>query len=579
MKESNIDACIIPSFDNHQSEYVADHYKCREWISGFTGSAGTVVITMDSAGLFTDGRYYIQAERELAGSTIKLFKAADPSVPKYYEWLADILPEGSCVGINGSVFSVDAFREIESRLKPGGITVNIEFDPVGRLWEDRPALSDAKFYIHDTAFCGESRVEKLSRVRKYMESRKARYYLLSSLDDIAWLLNIRGSDVPNNPVVISYAVIEPEGCCLFVDKNKVDGNVRKALEGDGVIIKDYSEVQQYLGRIERSSGVLFDATRVNVSLWASINSEAAKIEAPDYTTKLKAIKNETELENFRKCQIRDGIAMVKFVKWVKDAVKSEELTEITAEEKLFELRSRLEHFRGISFNSIIGYQENAAMMHYKAREESAARLKPRGFLLVDSGGQYLDGTTDITRTIVLGELTDEEKRDYTLVLKGNVSLNMLKFLYGATGSNLDVIARRPIWEYSMDYKCGTGHGVGYFLNVHEGPQRLHQIVNNVVFEEGMIITNEPGIYKESKYGIRTENMMVVKTLDKTEFGTFMGFEALTLCPIDYEGIIVDMLSREERNWLNSYHKIVYDKLSPYLDEEEREWLKKRTEEI
>lgn len=579
MVERKMDAYIIPSFDAHQSEYVAEHWKSRQWISGFTGSAGTVVITRTDAGLWTDGRYYIQAEKQLNNSEIRLFKAADLGVPSYTEWLKDVLKENNYVGIDGSVFSVNMVKDMEKEFKAKNIKLEMNYDLVDELWKDRPEVPKDPIFIHDVKYAGKSRVEKLNEVRKAMKDKDSNYHLLTSLDDIAWLLNIRGADVPNNPVVISYAIISENKAYLFIDLSKVSNVVKVDLENDKIELRDYKHIGNFLQKLTCNDTIVFDFSKTNMCLYEAINNETKKIEAPNFTTKLKAIKNEIEIKNLKACEIKDGTAMVKFIKWLKSSVGKENITEIDAVEKLEAFRSEQEYFVGPSFDSIIGYRSNAAMMHYKADKETAAILKPEGFLLVDSGGQYYIGTTDTTRTIVLGELTDEEKRDFTLVLRAYIALDTIKYLYGATGSNLDVLARRPIWEQGLDYKCGTGHGVGFFLNVHEGPQRLHQSQNDVKFEKGMIITNEPGIYKEGKHGIRTENMMLVVQDEKTEYGQFMKFEAITYCPIDLAGINKDMLSGDEKKWLNNYHKDVYTKLSPNLNEKEKAWLMEETRAI
>lgn len=579
MKEKKIDAYIIPSSDAHQSEYVAEYWKGRRWISGFTGSAGTVVITLEDAGLWTDGRYYIQAQKQLNNSGIRLFRMADPGVQSYIEWLKDVLKEKNCVGFDGSILSVKKVKDMEKALKTKGITLNMEHDLINELWQDRPEIPTASIFVHDVKYAGKSRVEKLNEVRGEMKNKGTNYYLLTSLDDIAWLLNIRGADVLNNPIVIANVIISENNCYLFIDSSKVPHDIRAELESEGVEIRDYNKTQEFLQGLTESDSIIFDINKTNMSLYNAININSKKIECPNITTKLKAIKNEIEIENLRCCQINDGVAMVKFIKWLKSSVGKENITEISAEEKLEGFRKQQELFVGPSFDTIAGYKEHAAMMHYKATPENQYTLKNEGFLLVDSGGQYFNGTTDITRTIVLGKLTEEEKRDFTLVLKGYIALNTVKFLSGATGSNLDILARKPIWEYGIDYKCGTGHGVGFFLNVHEGPQGFSQVPNDIKLEKGMVVTNEPGIYKEGKHGIRTENVMLVCEDEKTEFGQFMKFEEITYCPIDLEGINKDMLTDSEKKWLNYYHKDVYTKLSPYLDEDQKRWLKEETRQI
>ena len=579
MKENNIDAYIVPSFDAHQSEYVAEHWKCRQWISGFTGSAGTAVITLEAAGLWTDGRYYIQAEKQLQGSGIKLFKMAAPGVPTYTEWLMEVLKEGSCVGFDGSVFSVELARNLEEAFEAKKITLSTDKDLIDQLWEDRPEIPKAPIFLHEVKYAGKSRSEKLQEVRAEMKSQGANYYLLTSLDDIAWLLNIRGKDVPNNTVAIANVIVAEQACYLFVEGSKVSAEIKMQLEAEGVELKAYKETAEFLKGLTAKDTITFDIKKVSASLYNAINVDVKKIENPNITTTLKAVKNEIELENLRRCQINDGVAMVKFIKWLKDSVTKEEITEISAEEKLEGFRKQQELFVALSFDTIAGYKEHAAMMHYKASKETQHILKNQGFLLVDSGGQYFNGTTDITRTIALGSLNEEEINDFTLVLKGHIALSKAKFLYGATGSNLDVLARQPLWEYGLDYKCGTGHGVGFFLGVHEGPQNFSQVPNTIKLEKGMVITNEPGIYKEGKHGIRTENMLVVVEDEKTEFGQFMKFEPITYCPIDLAGINKELLNEAEKSWLNNYHKSVYTKLAPHLKEEERAWLKKATREI
>jgi Xaa-Pro aminopeptidase len=579
MKENQMDAYIIPSFDAHQSEYVAEHWKCRQWISGFTGSAGTVVITLEDAGLWTDGRYYIQAEKQLDGSGIRLFRMMDPGVPFYSEWLTDVLNEGSIVGFDGNVFSISMVKKMEKDLKGKKIALKMNQDLIGDLWEDRPEIPKGPMFTHDVKYAGNSRVEKLNEVREEMKNKGANYYIITSLDDIAWLLNIRGSDVPNNPIVIANVIVAEHKCYLFIDSCKVSPLVKLELEAEGIELKANHEIHTFLGYLSGGDAVILDTNKTNISLYNAINSNTKKIESHNITTNLKAIKNEVEIKNLKWCEIKDGLAIVKFIKWLKNSVDNEEITEITAEDRLEEFRRGQEGFVGPSFDTIAGYKEHAAMMHYKANKETQYTLKNEGLFLIDSGGQYYDGTTDITRTIVLGKLTDEQKRDFTLVLKGFIALSSVKYLYGATGASLDVLARQPIWQYGLDYKCGTGHGVGFFLNVHEGPQSIRNDNNNVILEKGMIITNEPGIYLEGKYGIRIENMMLVVEDEKTEFGQFMKFEAITYCPIDLAGINKGMLTESEKQWLNNYHQEVYTKLAPHLNEEERIWLREETREI
>lgn len=579
MKENSIDAYIVPSYDAHQSEYVADYFKARQWLSGFTGSAGTVVITLDDAGLWTDGRYYTQAANQLLDSGIRLFRMVDPGVPSYTEWLRDTLKEGSVIGFDGKVLSINTIKNMEKILSSKSISLKIDIDLIDKLWKNRPSLPSDLIFTHDIKFAGQSRVQKLDQVRKKMKEKKANYYLLSSLDDIAWLLNIRGSDVPNNPVVISYVVVEENKCTLFINLSKVSADVEKELEKDQVLCLEYNHIHNFLHKLTPNDAVLLDPLKTSSVLYYDIPNHTTKIESLNITTKLKAIKNNTELSNLRTCEINDGVAMVKFIKWLKSSVESEVITEISASEKLESFRAEQEFFVSPSFDTIAGYKDHAAMMHYSAKEDTQYTLKNEGFFLVDSGGQYYNGTTDITRTIVLGLLTKEEKRDFTLVLKGHIALSSAKFLHGATGSNLDVLARGPIWEVGLDYKCGTGHGVGFFLNVHEGPQSLSKTPNKIILEKGMILTNEPGIYNEGKYGIRTENMMIVVEDEETEYGAFLKFEPITYCPIDLDGIDMNLLTDFEIEWINDYHREVFSKLSPHLNPDEAAWLEKETRKI
>lgn len=579
MKKKGLDAYIIPSSDAHQSEYVADHWRSRAWISGFTGSAGTFVITMKESGLWTDGRYFIQADKQLSGTETKLFKMRQPNVPTYTEWLGDSLSQGECVGVDSSVFSWSQIREMKEHFDKKGIKINGDYDLIDLIWEDRPEIPMSEVYIHDVKYCGKSTLEKLKIVRNYMDRIGAQHYLLSSLDDIAWLFNIRGNDVSNNPVVVSYALISEKDAILFVDNKKISKEVSEILKENGVQVKEYLKIDEYLNNLNSSNAVYIDPNKVSLKLYDSIPKKCIKIEERDITTTLKSVKNEVEIKNLKRCHIKDGVAMIKFLRWLDKNVGNIDITEISASDKLEGFRREQEHFIETSFDTIAAYKDHAPMMHYKATEDTDYALKREGMLLVDSGGQYLDGTTDITRTIILGTLTEEERHDFTLVLKSHMALSNLKFLYGATGSNLDVIARQPIWEEGIDYKCGTGHGVGFLLNVHEGPQRFSQDLNNAVLKAGMIITNEPGIYKEGKHGIRTENELLVIKDEETEFGQFMRFEPVTYCPIDLDGIDINMLTEKEKLWLNNYHKKVYETLSSYLNEEEREWLKKETRTI
>jgi len=579
MKKYNLDAYVIPSPDPHMSEYVADHWKARSWISGFTGSAGTFAATLDECGLWTDGRYFIQAEKQLEGSGIRLFKMGNPDVPTYAQWIACKLKEGGCVGFAGKTVSVGAFKELEGKLSAKGILINKNHDLIEEIWQDRPRIPAAPVFNHDIEFAGLTSAEKINQVRAEMKKADAEYYLISSLDDIAWLFNIRGDDVPFISVTIAYALISMTEAYLFINQAKVPPEVREVLNANGITISDYDEVKAKLEGLEPGRSIVFDPVRTNCWLADSIPGSCKKVEADEITTALKAIRNDVELERHMQCQISDGVAMVKFLFWLEKNIGRQEITELTVDEKLKYFRSQQPYNIGPSFATIAGYRDHGAMMHYSATEESRYVLENRGMMVLDSGGQYLNGTTDITRTIVFEDVSEEEKRDFTLVLKAHISLASAKFLYGATGSNLDILARKPLWDAGLDYKCGTGHGVGYCLSVHEGPQRFSQVPNNVKLDKGMIITIEPGIYKEGKHGVRTENMVLVVEDESNEYGRFLRFEAISLCPISLRGINPDMLTDFEKSWLNNYHRKVFETLSPRLDREEREWLGENTRGI
>ena len=579
MKKYNLDAYIIPSSDPHMSEYVAEHWKARSWITGFTGSAGTFAVTMDESGLWTDGRYFIQAEKQLEGSGIRLYKMGVCGVPTYIQWIADKLKPGGCVGFAGKTISVSTCSEIERKLAVKEIMINRKQDLIGEIWEDRPRIPAAPIFNHDIEYSGLSSAEKIKRIREEMKKIGAEHYLISSLDDIAWLFNIRGDDVPYIPVTIAYALISMSEAYLFIDQTKVPKEVREVLNANGITLSNYQDVKSKLEDLEKGRSIVFDPVNTNCWLADSIPIDCKKVEADEITTALKAVKNDVELEGYKQCQINDGVAMVRFLIWIEKNIGRQEITELTVDEKLKYFRAQQPNNIGPSFATIAGYRDHGAMMHYSASEESRYVLENKGLMVLDSGGQYLNGTTDITRTVVFEDVSDEEKSDFTLVLKAHIALASARFLYGATGSNLDILARKPLWDVGLDYKSGTGHGVGYCLSVHEGPQRLSPIPNHVKLEKGMILTIEPGIYKEGKYGIRTENMVLVVEDERNACGQFMRFEAITLCPISLRGIKPEMLTDQEKTWLNNYHQMVFEKLSPRLDQEEREWLRENTRSI
>ena len=579
MKAQGVSAYIIPSSDYHQSEYTADHWKSRRWISGFTGSAGTVVVTGDKAGLWTDGRYFIQAEAELEGSGIALFRMFDPGVPSYQEWIAGALKKGDKAGFDGRVVSAAGSRSLLSCLTPKGIGLDFSKDLVGDIWTDRPALPSSEVFVHETEFAGESRTEKLARVRAEMADKGATVYLLTTLDDIAWLYNLRGGDVDNCPVFSAFALITGGGATLFTDKSRLSKRAAEALEKDGITVDEYANIEQALKRLGASETVLYDPAKTAVSLTDAMTADISVVEMPQVVKSMKSVKSKAEIAGLIKAQIRDSAAVVKFLAWLDDAVKDGGVTEISAAEKIREFRSRDRLFMGTSFNTIAGYGAHAAMMHYSATPESDADLSTKGMLLIDSGGQYPDGTTDITRTVALGPLSKEEKKDFTLVLKSHIALASARFPAGTVGAQLDALARAPIWEHRMDYGCGTGHGVGYFLSVHEGPQNLSPRDCSVRFEPGMNITIEPGIYKKDTYGIRTENMYYVAEDASNEFGAFLRFETLTWAPIDIRGIDVSMLTEKERVWINDYHAETFRLIAPLCDDAEKIWLEKATKKI
>lgn len=584
MKEKNIYAYIVPSSDYHQSEYVGDYFKSREFMSGFTGSSGTLIISMDKAGLWTDGRYFIQAEQELKDSGIKLFKMGEEGVPTIEEYLLEKLPKNSTLGFDGRVMSVKEGQSLANKLAFKGINIEYKYDLVNDIWEDRCSLPTEKAFLLGTEYSGESFSDKLSRIRAVMKEKKATTHILASLDDIAWLFNIRGRDVKSNPVVLSYAVISIDSVYLFIDKNKIGKDIRAELSKENVQIKGYEEVYEFIKNIDENEVVLIDTSKVNYAIYNNIPSNVQKIEERNPSILFKSIKNEIELKNIRNSHIKDGVAFTKFMYWLKNNIGKIEITEISATQKLEEFRREQDKFIEPSFSTIAAYKDHAAMMHYSATEESNYKLEPRDLFLVDSGGQYFDGTTDITRTIALGPIPENVRKDFTNVVRGMIRLSKAKFLYGCRGYNLDILARGPLWEEGVDYKCGTGHGIGFVLNVHEGPNGFRwkvreDIDDSCILEEGMVTTNEPGVYVENSHGIRIENEIVVRKAEKNEYGQFMDFEVITFAPIDLDAIDESLILKDEKVYLNNYHKQVYDKISPYLNEEEKQWLKTYTREI
>lgn len=583
MKEKKIDAYLVPTDDFHGSEYVGDYFKCRKYITGFTGSAGTAIITQDMAGLWTDGRYFIQAADQLRDTTIELFKSGEPGVPTVHQFLNDKLQEGMCLGFDGRTVSAREAEELQELLQEKHITFSVNDDLIGEIWEDRPALSCEPVMELDIRWTGKSRADKIAEIREQMKAKEADTFILTSLDDIAWLLNIRGNDIHCCPVVLSYLVMMENELRLYANAAAFSEEIRSNLEADGVKIYPYDDVYSYVQSISSDKKVLLSRANVNSRLVSNIPSEVTILDEPNLTLLPKAVKNETEMENERIAHIKDGVAVTKFIHWLKKNVTRTTITELSTAEKLYQFRSEQEHFLGESFDPIIAYGTHAAIVHYSATEATDIPLEARGMVLADTGGHYLEGTTDITRTIVLGPVTAKEKKFFTAVLRGNLNLATAKFKYGCTGLNLDYLARGPLWELGEDYNHGTGHGVGYLLNVHEGPNsfRWKNLPGNPapVLEEGMITSDEPGYYLENEFGIRHENLVLCKKAEKTSFGQFMCFEPLTMVPFDLEGINPEEMTERERKLLNDYHQKVYTTISPYLDEEEKEWLKQATREI
>ncbi|WZL78424.1 aminopeptidase P family protein [Eubacteriales bacterium mix99] len=574
MKAKGIHAYMIPSADPHLDEYVPDYYRAREWISGFTGSAGTVVVTMNRAILWTDGRYYIQAAKEIQDSEFELFKK-EKGVPDYMEFLEQSLTRGQAVGLDGRVVSCADVRELKKRLERKGVFLKGDMDLVSELWTDRPPLPMDKAFLLDVAFAGLSVREKRAQVLSHMKKNGVDHYIVSAPDSIAWFLNLRGNDVSYTPVILSYLLISGNSVTWFVDPGKLTDEVRDYLRENDISVRDYGEVFRALADLPADSSVLVDSETNSYAVCFAVK-QAKAIDKSDIIVPLKAVKNPVEIRNLKDTYVKDGVAMVNFLYWLDTNVPGGKVTELNAAEKLLKFRMQQKGCMGCSFGTIAGYNANAAMMHYTATPENYSVLKPEGTLLVDSGGQYSGGTTDITRTIVLGEISEEEKRDFTLVLKSHIAMASAIFLEGTSGKNLDVLARQPVWKYHMDYKCGTGHGVGFCLGVHEGP---HGFSNNVPLVPGMIITIEPGVYKENRYGIRTENDVVVVEDKKVEDGQFYRFDMLTWCPIDIRAMDPSLLNRDEIGWINTYHKEVCQKLSPYLGEEQKSWLRKMTSSI
>lgn len=584
MKKRNIDIYVVPTSDFHESEYVGEHFKARKFITGFTGSAGTAVITLTEAGLWTDGRYFVQAERQLAGSTVTLYRMGEEGVPTVDEFIAEKLTEGGCLGFDGRVVNGSWGKKLAGIAGEKGGSLHVDEDLIDIIWTDRPALSKKPLFLLEEQYSGCSTKDKIAALREKMKKEGADVHILTSLYDIAWLLNIRGGDIDYVPVVLSYLVLTGEECIWFLQEEVVDEKIAAYLKENQITTRPYDSIYDYVPTIPADACVLMNGSTVNYRIANSLNPAVAVVDKPNPTELMKAVKNPTEVDNTRMAHVKDGVAFTKFMYWLKTNIGKIPMTEISASDYLEARRREQDNFIDLSFDTICAYGPNAAMMHYAATPESDAKLKPEGFLLVDSGGHYFEGTTDITRTMALGPITDEMRKHFTAVCRSNLNLANAKFLYGCTGLNLDILARGPLWEMGIDYKCGTGHGVGYVLNVHEGPNGFRWRVvperhDNGVLEAGMITTDEPGVYLEGKYGIRTENELVCHKAEKNEYGQFMCFENITYAPIDLDAIDPEQMSGRERELLNDYHALVYKTLSPYMTEEENEWLKKYTRKI
>lgn len=577
MKENDIQAYIIATDDFHSSEYVGDYFKCREYMSGFTGSAGTLVVLEERAYLWTDGRYFLQADKQLEKTGIVLMKSGQPDVPIIEEFLKRELKEGDTIGFDGRTISKNFADKLLEEIKGKNIKFKGNIDLVNIIWKNRPKISKEPVWQLDIKYAGIPRKEKMKKVREKMEEAGADVFIDATLDEIAWLLNLRGNDIAYTPVFLSYMIIREGIAILCIHREVVSEKIKNELKEDGIEIAEYEEIYKLADEISDKEKVLYDSSSINYNLYNSINKNATIINRESPIALIKAMKNPVEVENTKRAHIKDGVAMCKFIYWLKKNVPLGNVSEISAAEKLVEFRAQMDGFLEQSFAPIFGYREHGAIIHYSATEETDVVMEDKGMCLIDTGAHYYDGTTDITRTVVLGELTKEEKEAFTIVLKGNLNLANTTFGYGTTGANIDCIARRPLWERGMDFNHGTGHGVGYILGVHEGPQNISKnSKSKTKLEEGMIVSDEPGFYREGKFGIRHENLLLCKKGIKNEYGQFMEFDTLTMVPFDIEGIDISLMTEEEIDYLNNYHKKVYENISPYLNKEEKKWLKNST---
>ena len=582
MKEEQIDYYLIPTSDYHNSEYVSDYFKVREYFSGFTGSNGTLLVSGKQTGLWTDGRYFIQAEKELSGSGITLFRMQEEGVPTIKEYLAEQMKDGESIGFDGRVVTASYGKELEKALEHKKVTFRYEKDIAGELWEKRPDMPGETVSVLPEEICGQNVSEKLAQIREKMQKEKCTAHVIAKLDDLMWMLNIRGCDVECNPVALSYGFITMTDCCLFVQKKAVSDELRQYAAKWNITLKEYEEIETFLKEVS-ADRVLLDEKNVNYTLYQCLVKKAEIISCENPSEQLKAIKNPVELKHMEAVYLQDSVALTKFIYWLKTNIGKIPLNEYSAAMHMDSLRREVDGFLDLSFPTICAYRENAAMMHYEATQSDHKELAPEGMLLIDSGGQYVGGTTDVTRTIVLGKISDEIKKHFTAVTVGMLQLSAARFLYGCTGRNLDILAREPLWSLNIDYKCGTGHGIGYMLNVHEGPQSIRwryvKGAKEAVIEEGMVISNEPGVYVEGSHGIRIENIIVAKRGTKNGDGQFMHFDELTYVPIDLEAIEPSLMQEIDVERLNAYHERVYKKVSPYLNEEECTWLREATRPV
>ena len=582
MAEKGIDAYVVPTADFHQSEYVGEHFKARKYITGFSGSYGTAVICQDDAGLWTDGRYFFQATNELEGSGVRLMKMFVGDTPSVTEYLADKIPECGKVGFDGRVLSMDEGKEYEDALSPKNISIDYEEDLIDQIWEDRPPLSDKPAFFLEEKYSGESSAHKLERVRKIMKDNGATVHIIASLDDTGWLLNVRGDDIDFFPLLLSYSIVRMDGVDLYVDETKLNDRILEEFKKVNVTLHPYNDIYEDIKKLDASETALIDPMKMNYALYKNIPCKIA--EAANPTILMKAMKNDVELENIKEAHIKDGIAITKFMYWIKTRYDKEDITELSSADKLTSLRAAQEGYIRDSFEPLCAFADHAAMMHYSPSKETDVVLKEGAMFLNDTGGGYYEGSTDITRTFILGSIDQDMKKYFTAVVRAMMNLSRANFLYGCHGYNLDVLVRQPIWDLNIDFQCGSGHGVGYLGNVHEPPTGFRWYVvpsknEHHQLEEGMVITDEPGIYEDGKFGIRIENEFIVRKGELNKYGQFMHFETITFAPIDLDGIDPEEMTKSEREWLNNYHKDVYEKIGPHLTDEEREWLKEYTRAI